>query len=402
MTGKTLFTGFRQFIGTPAYMSPEQAGLGAADIDTRSDIYTLGVLLYELLTGRSPFERKELLEAGLDEMRRLIREKEPPKPSTRLSTLAHGDLAAIARSHCPEPPRLVHLVRGDLDWVVMKSLEKDRARRYETASGMAQDVLRHLGNEPVEARPPGSLYRLRKLVRRNRLAVGAGSAVALALLVALVISTWMFLREKSTRQRLEVRAYISDMGQAMRTASMGVGLGGVVKLLDAWRTHKPDLHAWEWYYLDALSRQELLTIRADSNGLRSVTWSPDGRRLATGGTDGDVKIWDAVSGHEVARLGNPTGQVLAVAWCPDGRRLASAGKDETVKVWDLEHGGKPSTLRGHLKEVLCLAWSPNGTKLASGSADATVRIWDPVRGESTQTLSAYSEHHDCSSSAPFS
>src|SRR5438128_1332869 len=137
LTNKTLFTAFEQFIGTPAYMSPEQAVMTSLDIDTRSDIYSLGVLLYELLTGRTPFDQKELLAAGLDEMRRTIREKEPPRPSTRLSTMAGEDLTATAKHRRSEPPRLVHLVRGDLDWIVMKALEKDRSRRYETARDLA-------------------------------------------------------------------------------------------------------------------------------------------------------------------------------------------------------------------------------------------------------------------------
>jgi eukaryotic-like serine/threonine-protein kinase len=149
LADETLFTAMGEFIGTPAYMSPEQAGLAERDLDTRSDIYALGVLLYELLTGRTPFERPEFLKAGLDEIRRVIREHEPLKPSTKLSTLTAADLTAVAMHQRTEAPRLVQGVRGDLDWIAMKCLEKDRARRYETASGLAMDVERHLNNEPV-------------------------------------------------------------------------------------------------------------------------------------------------------------------------------------------------------------------------------------------------------------
>ena len=157
LTDQTLFTAFEQFIGTPAYMSPEQAEMSGLDVDTRSDIYALGVLLYELLTGRTPFDAKELLQSGLDELRRTIREKEPARPSTRLSTMVDADLTAVAQRRQSEAPKLIHLLSGDLDWIVMKSLEKDRTRRYETANGLAIDIQRHLSNEPVLARPPSTL-----------------------------------------------------------------------------------------------------------------------------------------------------------------------------------------------------------------------------------------------------
>jgi serine/threonine protein kinase len=201
LTDNTLFTAFEQFIGTPAYMSPEQAKLSGLDVDTRSDIYSLGVLLYELLTGKTPFEPKRLLEAGLDEIRRTIQEVEPVPPSTRLSAMTKEELTSTAQHRGAEPPRLISLVRGDLDWIVMKCLEKDRARRYDSANGLTTDVQRYLSNDPVMARPPSRLYRFGKLVRRNKLAVAAGALVLASLIIGLGVSALMFFKESQARAR---------------------------------------------------------------------------------------------------------------------------------------------------------------------------------------------------------
>jgi len=201
LTDKTVFTAFEQFIGTPAYMSPEQADLNWLDVDTRSDIYSLGVLLYELLTGKTPFDSKELLASGLDAMRQTIREQEPPRPSTRLSTMIASELTTVASHRHTEPPELLDEVSGDLDWIVMKCLEKNRGRRYETANGLAMDIQRHVKNEPVVARPPSKLYRFQKMARRNNLVLAAGAVVLGALVTGLAVSNWFFLRERAALRR---------------------------------------------------------------------------------------------------------------------------------------------------------------------------------------------------------
>src|SRR5882757_358461 len=204
LTDKTLFTAFEMLIGTPAYMSPEQAALTSVDVDTRTDIYSLGVLLYELLTGAPPFDAGELLKAGLDEIRRVIREQEPLRPSTRLSKMAGADLTTVAQQRRSEPPRLIHTIRGDLDWIAMKALEKDRTRRYETAKDLALDVKRFLENEPVSARPPSKLYKFQKTVQRNKLLFAGVIVIAVLLIVSLIVVSTLLTRERQARQQSQL------------------------------------------------------------------------------------------------------------------------------------------------------------------------------------------------------
>ena len=243
LTERTLFTEQGQLIGTPGYMSPEQAEMTALDIDTRTDIYSLGVLLYELLVGALPFDTKTLLCAGFAEVQRIIREVDPPKPSTKLSSLQSepgaqapgaisepGALATgpskarakttsrlddIARRHRTEPNTLLRQLRGDLDWITMRALEKDRTRRYATASALADDIIRHLNNEPVQAGPPNRLYRLRKFVRRNRVPVIAGCGIVAALLAGLVSTLRQYARTEAARQEaVQGQEYASAMRRA--------------------------------------------------------------------------------------------------------------------------------------------------------------------------------------------
>jgi serine/threonine protein kinase/tetratricopeptide (TPR) repeat protein len=189
LTDKTLFTGFAQLVGTPLYMSPEQAALSGLDVDTRSDIYSLGVLLYELLTGTTPFDSERLRQVGFDELRRIIREEEPPRPSTRISTLGQA-ATTVSAQRGSDPKNLSRLFRGELDWIVMKALEKDRTRRYETASAFAADVQRHLHNEPVQACPPSALYRFRKFARRNKVAMITVGLVSATLVLGTIVSAY--------------------------------------------------------------------------------------------------------------------------------------------------------------------------------------------------------------------
>ena len=213
LTDKTLFTEFGQMIGTPEYMAPEQAEMSGLDIDTRADIYSLGVLLYELLTGTKPFDITELMRHGYDEMLRNIRDVDPPKPSTRASAVSQA--APVANRRCT-PPKVL---RGDLDWIVMKAIEKDRSRRYETATGLALDIEHYLAHEPVAAARPGLAYRARKYVRRHRLGVAAASIVTSALVVGVVFAFTGYLEAAERHERARTsRAHATRNAEAAKRA----------------------------------------------------------------------------------------------------------------------------------------------------------------------------------------
>ena len=296
LTDKTVYTELHQFIGTPAYMSPEQAELTSVDIDTRSDIYSLGVLLYELLTSKTPFEQQELLKAGLDEMRQTIRAKEPPRPSTRLSTLAAAELSTVAKARRSEPPKLIHLVHGDLDWIVMKCLEKDRARRYDTANGLTMDLQRYLHHEAIVARPPSRLYELQKSVRRHRVGFAATAAVITVLALGVLVSTLQALRARRADQLGQRLLYASRMRLAQAEWDQN-HVGRVRQILEQTAAY-PD-RGFEWYYWQRQTHLELRTLRGHLDEVYTAAFSPDGQRLVTGGKDQTAKVWDAATGKEI-------------------------------------------------------------------------------------------------------
>ncbi len=409
LTEKTLFTQFGQIVGTIDYMSPEQAELNQFDVDTRSDIYSLGVLLYELLTGETPFDRQRLRSAAFDEMLRIIREEEPPKPSLRLTT--SESLASIAANRQMEPKKLSSLVHGELDWIVMKALEKDRTRRYETANGFAADIQRYLSDEPVEACPPSSWYRLKKLARRNRVGLATTFLVAMSLLVGTGVSIWQALKVTEAHKKTlvalttakEARAdAVLNEAEAKRQrdssnfnlylAEMRLGhqdwkVGQLTRLQETLAKHVPeegqaDLRGWEWHYLDSLCHRDLLTLRGQ-HGVNTVEWSPNGSFIASGDSVGVLKVWNAETGDVLLTRQTGEKSIRSIAWSPDGQRLASAGKPGTVRIWNsttLEEILSIPTQKGRLFSVV---WSPDGKQIAaSGEAtEGKVILWDAASGE---------------------
>jgi serine/threonine protein kinase/Leucine-rich repeat (LRR) protein len=237
LTDGTIYTQFQQMIGTPLYMSPEQAEMTSLDVDTRSDIYALGVLLYELLTGHTPIDTVTMARAGMDEIRRLIREVDPPRPSARLKTLDGNELTTMAKRRHTEPTKLPGALRGDLDWIVMKCIEKDRKRRYDTANGLALDLQRHLKNEVVVARPPTTAYLLSKLIRRNKVAFAAAAAIAASLVIGIAASVWQAVRAEHEAHRAvaafdELRATAPAFAEQARSLAAKEHYSEAIEKLD--------------------------------------------------------------------------------------------------------------------------------------------------------------------------
>ena len=368
LTDKTVYTGFAQLVGTPLYMSPEQAGQSGLDVDTRTDVYALGVLLYELLTGTTPIDPASVRGAGYDELRRIIREDESARPSARISTLNAAALSTVADKRGIDPRKLAAQVRGELDWVVMKCLEKDRNRRYDSASALAADVQRYLVDEPVAACPPSAAYRLRKFARRNRGRVAVvGSILGLIVLVAVagiaagVTRLWLRAessaaeaaeardRAEGSRDRVEAalgRAEVARAGEeeARRHATQLSYLHRLNLAHQSWLQGDllradlllegcpADLRDWEWRYVRRLLHPEVFATRISVTGQQGLTplaFSPDGRLAYTFAPlnadpkqagDPEVRLLDVATGRETSFPGHP--HTTSLAFSPDGTLLA--------------------------------------------------------------------------------
>ena len=342
LTNATVYTEFHQIIGTPAYMSPEQAEMSGLDIDTRTDIYSLGMLLYELLTGRTPFDPNELMADGLDAMRKTIREKDPVRPSTKLATLNGDELTTTAKRRSVEVAKLARLLHGDLDWIVMKCLEKDRTRRYETANGLAMDIRRHLANEPIIARPPSKLYEFQKTVRRHKVGFAATAAVILVLAVGVILTAWQAVRATNAkrealaaREQTQKALYDSliDQARATRLArrpgyrARVFALLKQAKALEVPQKNLDDLRGEAVACLGdfvGLTPTILTNFPAELSGRACL--APSGQLAAFALTDGTIQLCQMPSGEAVARLPGSHGAFDQLCFNSTGDRLfASIG-----------------------------------------------------------------------------
>jgi eukaryotic-like serine/threonine-protein kinase len=399
LTDRTLFTHYGTMVGTLEYVSPEQAEMSALGVDTRSDVYSLGVLLYELLTGSTPLSHKRVREAAYGEVLRMIKEEDPPRPSTRLSDSGEA-LLSISAQRQMEPAKLTKLVRGELDWIVMKCLEKDRSRRYESASGLAMDVQRYLHDEPVQACPPSATYRFRKFARRNKVVLATASVMGLAILAAVaVLATSTVLIAQALKSETQARgelgealkreqrdAYFHRIALAHRELSVN-NLKGALRYLDEC---PENLRGWEWHYLMRLCRVEPLVIQ-DTAAVNSLAFSPDGQSLASAGGDGAIKVWNVQTGRLIRTLEQAhRGYACSVAFHPEGKHLVSVGEDKQVKVWDLTTGKKvfncPCDGVHFYLTAHVAAFSPlDGRQLVAGCG-GDVMVWDWTTGQHLHTF----------------
>ncbi len=366
-----------QLVGTPEYMSPEQASTSGEDTDTRSDVFSLGALLYRLLTGVSPYDEEATRDASLAEWARLICEQEAPRPSTRVRHLDDG-VHALASARHTTPDRLCRDLRQELDWIVLKAVEKDRSRRYPTANALAADLLRYLNDEPTEAGPPTTIYRLHKFCRRNRAAVFTGAFVLGASIVAagISINSAMLAEDQRTEAQRQL-AIAKQQSYAANIFAADAALGShdcltARRRLDATPVA---LRGWEWEFLDKRTDRSCLTIRVPDTETGPCVFHPDGDYLATSWSDGSVRMYELATGQERFTFSGLDSTPSQLNFTSTGNDLYVATRAGEVYRWSW-HSGEKHRLPSHGDRITTMHLLANDSRLLTGSWDQTVRILD--------------------------
>ncbi len=400
----TLLTQFAQLIGTPLYMSPEQAAMSGLDVDTRSDVYSLGVLLYELLTGLTPFDRETLAQAGFDGMRQMLRENDPPPPSSRLSAVEADRIAAISDCRHLHPQAIRRVLRGELDWIVMRALEKDRDRRYESASAFAADIKRYLDDEPVQACPPSTVYRLRKLTRRHKKVLGATALLVLLMVFGLVVSSKLAVRASNaeqaarkaqgeaevTAERMRQLLYASDVklaSQAWRDNDVQQGHARLARHIP--EHGQRDLRGFEWHYLWKQQDVPGVEIANLGSAVYDIALAPDGELIAAAGAGAVIHLFDTTTDELRRTIPTHQGETNGIAFSPDSSQIAATGDDGTVRVWDLDSGKQRFSTPVDEGLAYQVRYSPDGKTLLTCGEGNRVRLWDAFSGESLGTLNEH-------------
>jgi WD40 repeat protein/serine/threonine protein kinase len=399
----TLTLRLGELLGTPGFVSPEQVDPSIRDIDTRCDVYALGVILYVLLTGVRPFRTDP--RQGIDEWLRQLRTEDPPRPSDQLAADAgHATLAAACRGTGPKALRAA--LRGDLDAIALKALERDRDHRYATPAHLAADLQRYLDDEVVSARATSRRTQLRKFIRRNR-AIAVGGATTLCLALLAIGAGVVAMRNAAESRHQAGQTLLSQSRLMTQAAAQFLRDGDVATarsiILEVFTN--PDFtagrNAWAAGVLQGVraADAQLAILGGHGSWVYSAVFSPDGMRIVTASADGTARIWDARTGLQLLTLSGHQGSVFSAAFSPEGSRIVTASADRTLRIWNAASGALLKVLTGHTAGVFTAAWSADGARIVSASRDRTARIWNAHDGAVLRVLAG---HGDVVSAAAFS